>query len=140
MTFALMTESVSASSGSGTQIQPTRIMIVDDDREGSEPLSRLLQRAGYEVHLVTDSRHALQSAIEFQPHAVILDFLMPELHGGDVAWQLASSPRLQNVKVIVASAYPKEEIQRALPPTKIPIMPKPIDMEELLRLLAEKTS
>jgi len=87
------------------------------------------------VDQITDSTLALEKAIEFQPHVVILDFLMPGMHGGDVAWQLASNPLLSDIRVIVSSAYSAEEIRRKLPPAKIPILPKPIDFEALLRLI-----
>jgi hypothetical protein len=62
------------------------------------------------------------------------------MHGGDVAWQLASNPLLRDVRVIVSSAYSAEENPENLPPAKIPILPKPIDFEALLCLIREEGS
>ena len=86
-----------------------------------------------------DSAQVLAVAKAFQPKVVILDFLMPNLHGGDVAWQLSSDPFLRRVKVIVCTGYPESEISRALPPAPIPIVEKPIDADALLRLIREST-
>ena len=120
------------------QEKGVRVLVVDDDPASSGTLCRLLKHKGYEVHEVNDSRLALEAALHFQPHVVMLDFLMPNLHGGDVAWQLASNPDLRNARVIVSSAYSATEIRRNLPPAMIPILGKPIDPDELLRLIEEE--
>jgi CheY-like chemotaxis protein len=117
-----------------------RILVVDDDPASLGSLCRLLKLRGYTVHELTDPTAALDEAVEFQPHVVILDYLMPRMHGGDVAWQLASNPLLRDVRVIVSSAYSAEEIRRNLPPTKIPILPKPIDFDALLQLIWDEGS
>jgi CheY-like chemotaxis protein len=115
-----------------------RILVVDDDPDASGALSRLLKIRGYSVREVNNSTMALEEAVEFQPHVVILDFLMPEMHGGDVAWQFASNPLLRDVRVIVSSAHSADDIRRQLPPAKIPILPKPIDLQALLHLIHEE--
>ena len=117
-----------------------RILVIDDDPDSVAALSALLERRGYTVRTLTDSPQALPVAIDFQPHVVILDYLMPGMHGGDVAWQLASDPLLRDIRVVVTSAYSAEEIRRRLPPAEIPILPKPVDFEALLKLIEEERS
>jgi len=117
-----------------------RVLVVDDDPDSVGTLCRLLERKGYTVHQITDPTKALDTAIDFQPEVVILDYLMPGMHGGDVAWQLASHPLLRAVRVIVSSAHSADEIRRKLPPAKIPILPKPIDFDALLRLIEDESS
>src|SRR6188474_1749702 len=106
---------------------PGRILIVDDDPQSTGGLRRFLESHGYEVHEQNDSTQALPSARAFQPKAVILDYLMPGMHGGDVAWQLASDPKLRSIMVIVCSGVGAREISRKLPPAPIPILEKPIE-------------
>ena len=117
-----------------------RILVVDDDPSSVSALSEMLKRRGFTVRTETNSSAALADAIEFQPHVVILDYLMPGLHGGDVAWQIASNPLLRDIRVIVTSAYSADEIRPRLPPAKIPILPKPVDFVELLTLIREEGS
>lgn len=114
-----------------------RVLVVDDDPDSLESLSRLLLRKGYDVTTVEDSREALQTALEIRPDIVVLDFLMPDLHGGEVAWQLASNEELRDTRVVMTSGHDAEEIRRTLPPTRIPILAKPIDFEALLNLIEE---
>ena len=97
----------------------------------------MLEAEGYVVKEENDSAQALTRAREFQPHVVVLDYLMPRVHGGDVAWQLASDAQLRSVRIIVCSGVPVEEIATKLPPARIPILEKPVDTEELLRLLRD---
>jgi CheY-like chemotaxis protein len=113
------------------------ILVIDDDSDTTHLLGEILGRAGYTVKEENDSKRALQTAKVFEPDVVILDYLMPEVHGGDVAWQLASDPRLRRAKVIICSGISKAEIAVRLPPTRIPILEKPVDSEALLRLIRE---
>jgi len=112
-----------------------RVLIVDDDIETTQGLQRLLGNHGFEVRGETNSERALETARVFQPHFVILDYLMPKVHGGDVAWQLASDAVLHATKVIICSGISKSEIASKLPPSRIPILEKPVNAEALLALL-----
>jgi CheY-like chemotaxis protein len=114
-----------------------RILAIDDDPQTTHGLKRLLEKLGYEVKEENNSTHALQTAKDFRPDVVILDYLMPQMHGGDVAWQFASDPFLRRTRVIVCSGVPKSEIARRLPPAPIPIVQKPLDSVALLALLKQ---
>lgn len=113
----------------------TRILAIDDDPDVTQGLRRLLEKNGYTVREENDSTHALQTAREFQPHVVILDYLMPRVHGGDVAWQLASDPELGDAKVIICSGVAVTDLHAKLPPAPIPILGKPVDTGTLLELI-----
>jgi CheY-like chemotaxis protein len=113
-----------------------RILTIDDDPEVTHRLKRLLETAGYLVQEENDSTRALETARTFQPDVVLLDYQMPVVHGGDVAWQLASDVSLRNIRVIICSGISRSEIAIKLPPTRIPILEKPVDTDELLALLS----
>jgi CheY-like chemotaxis protein len=112
-----------------------RILAVDDEPQATQTLKRILERRGYLVAEENDSSKALETAKAFHPDVVIVDYLMPNTNGGDVAWQLASEPSLKSVKVIMCSGLDPREFRRKLPPTKIPILQKPLDPLALLELL-----
>ncbi len=113
-----------------------RILVVDDDVETTHTLHRLLTAEGFLVREENDSMRALDAARQFQPDYVILDFLMPRAHGGDVAWQLASTTDLRRTpRIILCSGVPTSEFALKLPPIKIDILEKPVDLDTLLRLL-----
>jgi CheY-like chemotaxis protein len=106
-------------------------------RKSRAAFRSVLEDYGYNVQEENDPTKALSSAHAFRPQTVLLDFLMPQLQGGDVAWQLASDPELRSVKVIVCSAAPRAEIFLKLPPTQIPILAKPVDWTTLLQLIEQ---
>jgi len=117
---------------------PQRILVVDDDLETTQTLHRLLTAHGFVVETENDSMHALDVARRFQPDVVILDFLMPRAHGGDVAWQLASAADLrQTPRIILCSGVPTAEFALKLPPIKIEIVEKPVNSDALLALLRQ---
>jgi CheY-like chemotaxis protein len=117
-----------------------RVLTVDDDPQTTGALRRLLEKAGYLVLEENDAAQALAKAREFQPHVVILDFYMPRVHGGDVAWQLSSDPKLRQTKLIMCSGHTPAAFAHKLPPAKIEIVEKPVDADKLLALLAESVA
>ena len=50
-----------------------RIFLLDDDELIISMLSRALQKAGYETHLLSDSDQAVEKICAWQPHALLLD-------------------------------------------------------------------
>src|SRR4051812_12242374 len=116
---------------------PFRILTVDDDPHTTGALKRLLELTGYEVREENDSTRALAAARAFHPHVVILDFSMPKVHGGDVAWQIASDPQLRDTKVIIYSARHPGEIIHHPPYAPIPIVKNPVKTDKLLPLIKQ---
>ena len=112
-----------------------RILVVDDEPETTAALKQLLDLRGYVVREENNPMRALSTAKIFQPHVVILDYLMPTAHGGDVAWQLASDPELKSARLVICSAVDPSEFRWRLPPKRIPILEKPVDADALLAVL-----
>ena len=113
-----------------------RILAVDDEPQATHNLKRLLELRGYIVEEENDSTKALATAQAFHPDVVIVDYAMPKVDGGDVAWQLASDPTLKSARVIMCSGLDPGEFRRKLPPTEISILQKPVDSRALLELLS----
>ncbi|HEY3899400.1 MAG TPA: response regulator [Chthoniobacter sp.] len=113
-----------------------RVLIVDDDPACALALQVLLRNQGYSVRIERDSPLALDAVQEFEPNAVLIDIMNPKSRGGDVAWQLASERTLNGTKLILYSQLSTAEVRRKLPAGEIPILEKPIDVDELMRLLA----
>ncbi|MEI9898759.1 MAG: response regulator [Chthoniobacter sp.] len=112
-----------------------RILIIDDEPNSALALGMVLYERGYEVRVEKDSGRALQAVREFQPQAVLIDFMMPKADGGEVAWQLHGDPAFNDTQLILYSEISPEELRSKLPARDIPILEKPVDGEQLLRLL-----
>ncbi|AXT85136.1 DNA-binding response regulator [Aeromicrobium sp. A1-2] len=83
----------------------TRILLVEDDDDIREALTRALGAQGVTVAAVARGSDALGRLTEFAPDAVILDLGLPDLDGSDV---LAMIRSLSDVPVLVATARDDE--------------------------------
>ncbi|HZF26714.1 MAG TPA: response regulator [Steroidobacteraceae bacterium] len=78
-----------------------RVLIVDDDAESAQVLSRTLQKSGHdETRVVHSAVTALRSAVEFRPDIIFVDIELPDMSGYDVALFLHQHPRLQQMRLI----------------------------------------
>jgi DNA-binding response OmpR family regulator len=80
---------------------PARILVVDDDSNVSEVVSRYLRREGYEVETVADGRVAVDRALANPPDLIVLDLMLPGLDGLEVCRRLRA---LAPVPVIMLTA------------------------------------
>jgi len=80
------------------------IMVVDDNPANVDLLNKLLDRHGYKVRPLTNSRFALQSALSNPPDLVLLDIRMPNLDGFTFCRKLKEHPEISDVPVIFISA------------------------------------
>jgi CheY-like chemotaxis protein/phosphoribosyl 1,2-cyclic phosphodiesterase len=81
-----------------------RILIVEDVRDISSIMARALTNEGYVVDLAEDGEVCLQKANTFCPHLILLDIMLPKIHGIDVLKQLKSNPQTGPIGVIVCTA------------------------------------
>jgi DNA-binding response OmpR family regulator len=80
------------------------ILIVEDEPDWANLLRHHLERAGYRTAVAADGRRALDLAFAHKPDLVILDLLLPELHGLTVCQILNQSRQLRRVPVVVLTA------------------------------------
>lgn len=82
-----------------------RILIIDDDKGLTEMVKRNLEAFGnYEVSVENASTKAVATARDFRPDVILLDQVMPDMDGGDVASALRDDPVLRAVPIIVVTA------------------------------------
>ena len=78
-----------------------RILLVDDEAGISLSMKINLERTGrYEVRTENRAPNALATARLFRPDIIIMDLMMPEMEGGEVANQMAADPDLTAVPIV----------------------------------------
>jgi DNA-binding response OmpR family regulator len=80
------------------------VLVVDDDQEILRLIQDLLQSRKYRVITGRTGREALAKVREGMPDLVILDGMLPEIHGFEICRQLKSSERFRHIPVIMVSA------------------------------------
>jgi len=74
---------------------PVRVLVVDDETSLAELVSMALRLEGWEVRSAADGMSAVRTAREFEPDAVVLDIMLPDLDGLEVLRRMrASTPEL----------------------------------------------
>lgn len=107
------------------------ILVVDDDPNIRSLLQQELSEAGYVVRLAEDGRQALALVREEMPGLVILDVMMPEMNGFDVAAVLKNDPATMHIPIIILSIL--EDKERGFRLGVDRYLTKPIDTSSLFR-------
>jgi len=90
-----------AALGSG----PMRVLVVEDESTIARPLRRALEREGYAVSLCENGHSALRLARTWEPDVILLDLLLPDMDGRDVAREIRSRSQ---VPIIMVTARGEE--------------------------------
>ncbi|MDB6152327.1 MAG: luxQ 2 [Chthoniobacteraceae bacterium] len=123
-----------APSGEGTGL---RVLIVEDNVDTAVGLGRLLHRRGYGTELVHDGPAAVKAACTYMPDVVLLDIGLPGMDGYEVAARLRLSECCQPL-IIAISGYGQDEDRLRSHRAGFDYhLVKPVDFEELQRLISE---
>jgi two-component system KDP operon response regulator KdpE len=110
-----------------------KVLVVDDEHQILRALRTNLRGAGYEVMTAATGEEALASAAADPPEAVILDLVLPDMHGTDVCRELRTWTA---APILVLSAVGDEQEKvAALDAGADDYVTKPFGMDELLARL-----
>ncbi len=89
----------------GVRVMKRRILIIDDEPGFTTLLKHSLESEGYYlVEEENEASHALIAAREFDPDLFILDVMMPEMDGSDVAAMLRADRRFKYTPILFLTA------------------------------------
>jgi PAS domain S-box-containing protein len=100
-TFAAICERLCAERGAEA---PRRILVADDDASIRMICREVLEQAGYRVEEAADGQQAVEASLRSQPDLIVLDVMMPELDGYQVARRLKSEQATAQLPIIFLSA------------------------------------
>ncbi len=120
-----------------------RILVIDDEASLTRMLKLNLEETGqYEVRTENQGSKALNAAREYKPDLMLLDIMMPDMSGGDVAARMLDDNELKNIKIIFLTALiSKQETETAK--GKISgrsFVAKPVKIDELIEKIQEELS
>jgi signal transduction histidine kinase/CheY-like chemotaxis protein/ligand-binding sensor domain-containing protein len=109
----------------------SRILVVDDEANIRELLMQELTEAGYRVSTAANGREAIAKVRSERPDLVILDVMMPEMNGFDVAAVLKNDPTTMDTPIVILSIVQDRERGFRLGIDRY--LTKPIDTDLLFR-------
>jgi PAS domain S-box-containing protein len=117
-----------------------RVLVTDDNRDAADSLARLLTAWGHTVRVTYDGPTAIVAARDFRPRVALLDIGLGGMTGYEVAEHLRREPGLEGTRLIALTGFGQEEDRRRSQEAGFDHhLVKPVDPEELQRLLAEVT-
>lgn len=123
----------------------TKLLVVDDEPDAVLILSKTLLARGYRVFTAESGLQAINLAKAEKPDLILLDILMPDMDGTQVAATLQEDPTTQNIPVIFLTCLTTKKTQeiglRYHDIDRYAFMSKPYDLDILLmeinRLIGE---
>ncbi|MCI9020207.1 MAG: response regulator transcription factor [Eubacterium sp.] len=110
-----------------------RIMIIEDDLTMAEAIRRQIESWGNEGMCVKDFQNVIRTFVEFDPHLVLVDIMLPFYNG---YYWCTEIRRISNVPVIfLSSASDNMNIVMAMNMGGDDFIPKPVDLNVLMAKL-----
>jgi PAS domain S-box-containing protein len=114
-----------------------RILVVDDNRDAADSLTRLLRLMGNDTRTAYDGVQGVAVAEEFRPDVVLLDIGLPKLNGYEACRRIREQPWGKKAIIIAVTGLGQHDDRRSSHDAGFDHhMVKPADPQELMKLLA----
>jgi two-component system OmpR family response regulator len=110
---------------------PHRILVVDDEPNIVDVVSMALRFQGFAVEGAGSGREALERVTSFKPHLMVLDVMLPDMEGFDVARRLGAERAALPIVFLTARDATEDKI-RGLTTGGDDYVTKPFSLEELV--------
>ncbi len=120
-----------------------KIMIIDDEELFTKLVKLNLEKTGeYEVRVENKGSQGLALAREFKPDLILLDILMEDMEGSEVAAQLKNDMNTKDIPVVFLTAVvKKEEVESGCGVIGgNPFIAKPVSTNELIDCIEQNLS
>lgn len=113
-----------------------KVLIIDDELELVKAVEVRLKSNGYEVITANDGKSGIDKAVENMPDIILLDIIMPNLTGYEVAKKLLSNPKTSAIPIIVFTASQEKSITQMCGELGVcHVIKKPFETRNLLDII-----
>ena len=113
--------------------EPTKTLLVEDNPDNRDMLSRRLIRKGYEVVMAVDGQEAIDKTHSERPAIVLMDMSLPIIDGWTATERLKGDPTTSGIPIIALTAHVMASDRiRALAAGCDDYETKPIELDKLL--------
>jgi CheY-like chemotaxis protein len=116
----------------------SKILLVEDDEQNRDMLSRRLKRKGYQVITAVDGALGVAMAQSESPDLILMDISLPVLDGWEATRQIKTATETQSIPIIVLTAHAMEgDREKALEAGCDEFDTKPVELPRLLAKMEE---
>jgi len=110
-----------------------KILLVEDNDDNRDMLSRRLRRRGYDVAIAVDGEQGVEMALTASPDVILMDMSLPGMDGVEATRLITADPATRQIPVmaLTALAMPGDR-ERALEAGCADFDTKPVELERLL--------
>ena len=113
-----------------------RILVIEDEQNIRENLQELLEAKGYNIRTASNGKQGVLDAIEFRPHLILCDVMMPKMDGYKVLEYIRKTSIIQNTPFIFLTAkVDKSDIRQGMELGADDYLTKPFTYKELLKAI-----
>jgi CheY-like chemotaxis protein len=110
-----------------------RLLLVEDNEENRDGLSRRLRRQGFEVLVAVDGQQGVEAARTGAPDLILMDMSLPVLDGWEATRHLKAAAETRHIPVIALTAHAMAgDRERALQAGCDEYDTKPVEFDRLL--------
>jgi two-component system OmpR family response regulator len=114
------------------------VLVVEDDPEINELVGAYVQIAGFDYQSALTGAQAVEKARETHPALIVLDIMLPDFDGFEVARRLKSESDTRGIPIVMLTALDREEYrQRGRSAGAVGYLTKPFDPERLLEAIKQ---
>jgi len=115
------------------KIPMPKILLVEDNEDNRDMLSRRLIRKGYEVSLANDGGAGVAQALSEVPDLILMDMSLPVLDGWEATRRVKENPATRAIPIIALTAHAMaDDREKAIAAGCDDYDTKPIDLPRLL--------
>ncbi len=113
------------------------ILFVEDEPETAKIFKLIMERAGFTTHICREVVSAIRALNTENPSAVILDLMLPDIHGLELCRYVRRDIEQREIPIVVVSAaVTQASISQAMDAGADVFLGKPVSMKELVRVVA----
>lgn len=119
----------------------TKILLVEDNEDNRDMLSRRLERKDFVVILAVDGRDGVEKAVAEQPDLILMDMSLPVMDGWEATRTLKANTDTANIPVIALTAHAmSSDREKAIEAGCDDYDTKPVDFQRLLDKIEKLTA
>ena len=109
-----------------------KILVIEDNRDSRDILSKLLRMSGYDVESASDGETGYTAALKHEPDLIITDIHMPRMDGIEFVKRIRLEDALAETPVLVVTAFGSNVAREALEAGANASAEKPFDFDKFL--------